>query len=99
MRFFFSHLCKWFVMPLCVFRSWWYFLQTQLTLGNYHTHTVQSLSQSFLSIVEFALYNVYIPLGGLVELGSVWYRLFQQHSHRVRGVTMFILVLLIMLLS
>lgn len=55
---------------------------TPPTLGNYHTHTVQSLSQSLFYIIEFALYNVYIPVGGLVELGSVWYRLFQQHSHR-----------------
>ncbi len=62
-----------------------FFPQTPPMLGNYHTHSVLALTQSLLSIVEFALYNVYVPLGGLVEIASLWYRLFQQQSQRVRG--------------
>lgn len=58
--------------------------QTAPMLGNYHTHSVLALTQSLMSILEFALYNVYVPLGGLVELASTWYRLFQQQSQRVR---------------
>ena len=34
--------------------------------------------------METALYNVYCPLGGLVQLAGLWYKAFQQHSHRVR---------------
>ncbi len=60
-------------------------------LGNYHTHSVLALIQSLFGIIEFALYNVYFPVGGMVELASLWYRLFQQQSHRVRKHTAFIL--------
>lgn len=60
-----------------------YVLQSPYSLGSYHAHTIQSLSQSLSTIIEFALYNVYCPLSGLVELAALWYRLFQQHSHRV----------------
>lgn len=59
-------------------------MQTHPMLGNYHTHSVLALIQSLLAIIEFALYNVYVPVGGMVELASLWYRLFQQQSHRVR---------------
>ena len=60
-----------------------YFSQSPLSLGSYHAHTIQSFSQSVTAIIEFALYNVYCPLGGLVELVALWYKLFQQHNHRV----------------
>ena len=56
----------------------------QYSISAYHAHTVQSFMQSLSAVVEAALHNVYCPLGGLVQLAGLWYKVFQQHSHRVR---------------
>ena len=60
------------------------FQVSQFSLSNYRAHTVQSFIQSLTTIVETALHGVYCPLGGIVMLGGLWYKVFQQHSHRVK---------------
>ena len=44
---------------------------------------MQSLIQSLITIVETVLHYVDFPLGGVVTLGGLWYKVFQQHSQRV----------------
>ena len=58
--------------------------QAQHSVSAYHAHAVQSFMLSLSAVVETSLYNVYCPLGGLVQLAGLWYKAFQQHSHRVR---------------
>ena len=47
------------------------------------SNVYQPLTQSLISLVEAALRSVYCPLGGLVMLGGMWYRVFQ-NNQRVR---------------
>lgn len=54
----------------------------QISLSNYHAHTVQLFMQSLAAILEAALRHVYVPFAGLVTLAGLWYKVFQQHSSR-----------------
>ena len=58
---------------------------TQYALSTFRVHNFQSVIQSLISILETALHNVYCPLGGIVMLAGMWYKVFQGYSQRVRA--------------